>query len=146
MILVYNTEAMERSTTDKFSPAPPSVTFELLRSPLQRTFLYSPRAVTLPTTANFPTFPSSCYASHHSILPYIPLGLLRSPPQRTSLYYPRAVRLPTTAHFPIFPSSRYAPHYSALPYISLKSSSRSVHRDVGSDSLHWLAACFCRFV
>jgi hypothetical protein len=47
---------------------------------------------------------------------------------------------------PTRPSNCYAPHYSVLPYIPLQSSSHSVHTDVGSDSLHWLAACFCWFL
>jgi hypothetical protein len=91
----------------------PNVPLELLRSPLQRTSLYSPRAVTLPTTAYFPIFPSSCYAPHYSALPCIPFELLRSPIQLASFYIP------------------------------LKSSSFYVHRDVVSDNLHYIAARFC---
>jgi hypothetical protein len=66
------------------------------------------RIVTLPTTAYFPVFHSSCYASHYSILPCIPLELLRFTLQRTSLHSPRVVTLPTTAYFPTFPSSHLA--------------------------------------
>jgi hypothetical protein len=47
---------------------------------------------------------------------------------------------------PTSPSSCYAPHYSVLPYILLEPSSHSVHGDVGSDNVHWPAACFCWFL
>jgi hypothetical protein len=64
------------------------IPFELLRSPLKRTSLYS--------------FPSICYAPLYSVLPYIPLELLSSPLQRTFLYSTRTVTLHFTAYFPIF--------------------------------------------
>jgi hypothetical protein len=37
----------------------PYIPLELLRSPLQRTSLYSPRAASLPTTTSSPIFPSN---------------------------------------------------------------------------------------